>query len=526
MGNQRRVMLIAIGVVIGLIIVAIGGFLILSNGKKPEPTPIENTQPVIDDTEIDEEEIKLIKDEYLGYFGKLAIASEDEMVDEGSIMAGIAITRMWQDIDEKYSNSAYNQDAINNLVNNETENVVENSIDNSTSNTIASSNSSGNVITVTGNSDPNNLLNNQIAEVATSTDSTTVNNDLLPKFPDGTTVISRETDIQNAIFETFGQKLTNLQQILEASWSAGSDESYEAYVIKVDDIARSNGIYTAFFTVCQPSESDFIDGTNLYGLQSYEIEATFQKNENPQYSEYQLSSINVDEIKTPLAYHMTYVDNKYGVMDNNGIVILDAKYSKIVMPNSYMGLFACYTEGSTKPIVLNERGIQQFKDYTSATFITSTAGGESYWVEPGVVLVEQDNYYGLIDYDGNTIYDIEYQNIVPLGYEREKLVLTRGGKQALGDISGKTISDFAYTKIGILGIDFDISVINTPTRKENEVYILGQKEDGTYTILEVIDETTQPTPMSTYAREYQMQIGVWQLALLDGVLPVYTKLQQ
>ena len=61
MRNQRRIILIAIGVVIGLIIVAIGGFLILSNGQKPAPAPVEHVQPVIDDSEISEEEIKIIK---------------------------------------------------------------------------------------------------------------------------------------------------------------------------------------------------------------------------------------------------------------------------------------------------------------------------------------------------------------------------------------------------------------------------------------------------------------------------------
>lgn len=508
MKSQKGINVIAIviGVVIGLIIVGVGGFLMLSNNNKPVQQPAEDLTPVIQNTEILAEEKQKIKEEYLGYFAELALVANDPMIDEASIMAGIAITRMWQDMDEKYSGNVFNQDALNNLISNN----VTNNINNSLSNQI-------NTNTIT------NTLSN-----------TTVDSSLLPKFPDGTTVISRETDIQKAIFETFGQQLENLSQILEASWSTGSDESYNTMVLKLSDITKTNGIYTAIYSVCTPTEDDIANGTNLYGLQSYTIEAKFQQNANPTYSEYQLLSIDVIETITPIAYHLTYSDEKYGVVDNNGTVILDAKYSKVIIPNSYIGLFVCYSEGIETPIILNERGIQQFKEYQTATLIESTAGEESTWNEPGVVLVGQDGYYGLVDFDGNIIYDLIYKNIEPLGYQREKLILTKeNGTKALANIQGEILSDFAYTKIGILGIDFEPAVLVTPDRTQEDVIVMMEKEDytigqtatGTYVIIESVDANAVPVVMSTLAREYQMQIGTnWQLALLDGVIPVYTQI--
>ena len=58
-------------------------------------------------------------------------------------------------------------------------------------------------------------------------------------------------------------------------------------------------------------------------------------------------------------------------------------------------------------------------------------------------------------------------------------------------------------------------------------YIIGQSSAGTYTILET-KNANEPVPaiMNTNAKEYQMTIGTWQLALLDNVIPVYVKQAQ
>ena len=513
MNNQKGISVVAIviGVVVGLIIVGIGGFLMLSDNNKQPQQPNNEIGNVIQNIEILGEEKEIIKDEYLGYFAKLALAKEDQMLDEASIMAGIAITRMWQEMEEEYAGNTFNQDALNNLISNNITNSVDNSLNNSLTNQVNT-----------------NMVTNTVTDTTTDTS-------LLPKFPDGTTVISRQADIQKAIFETFGQQLENLSQILEASWSTGSDETYDTMVLKLDDITKANGIYTAIYTVCTASDSDILSGVNIYGLPAYTIEAKFQQNAAPIYSEYQLLSVDVVEEINPIAYHLTYIDGKYGVIDNNGTVILEAKYSKVVIPNSYIGLFACYTEGVETPLMVNERGIQQFKDYDSAALLQATAGTESSWIEPGVVVVSLDGYYGLIDYDENIIFDAEYKSIEPLGYQREKIVLTKeDGTKALATTDGKILSDFAYTKIGILGVDFETSVLVSGTVTQEEVIAMMEKEDytigqtamGTYATLEKVDANAEPVVMSTLAKSYDMQIGTnWQLALLDGVTPVYTRVE-
>ena len=60
---------------------------------------------------------------------------------------------------------------------------------------------------------------------------------------------------------------------------------------------------------------------------------------------------------------------------------------------------------------------------------------------------------------------------------------------------------------------FDIRVVSTLGISENDL-----------TALEKVDANAEPVVMSTLAKSYDMQIGTnWQLALLDGVTPVYTR---
>lgn len=521
---------IIIGVIIGLIIVAIGGFLILSNGNKKETeTPQIEQEQIEENTEITEEEKKEItaylkKYAYVAIMGQTTTTGTHETMSQEAAMIYMSTSDIEPESDN--INNFNNTNTISNTVNANTLNT--NTIGNTTT---SNTNTIGNTSTLSDNRltmDINSVGNS----VANTVDNTMSNIPTVPNNQTQNILGISENTIQNALFEMFGQKLDNLSQILQTEII--KQDLSEVYITQIQDLNKSNGIYTAVFDSCLVTKADKEAGTNIYGLDSYTIQVKFEKNEDPEYSAYKLSSITITLKTTPIAYHISYVDGKYGIIDNNGIVIIEAKYSKVELPNSYIGLFICYTDDTTQPIMLNERGIQQFKDYDSASLIKATAGTESSWNEDNIVLVEKDGYFGAVDFKENVIYDTEYDEIVPLGYEREKLVLTKNGSKALADTKGNILSDFAYSKIGILGVDFEPSVLVTQTRTQEEVlammqendYILGLGSTGTYTILETKGANDTTPVMSTLAKAYEMTIGTsWQLAVLDNTIPVYVKQQ-
>ena len=522
MKSQSGINMVAviIGVIIGLIIVAVGGFLILSSGNdEPTVPPVTEEQPM-EDNEITEEE-KLPIEEYLEKIAYVAINGELANSAGTTIsqeQAMVYMATMDVEPEEILNGSLNNTNTIgtnNSNSNLPNMNLVSNTVNTNNVNTINTNNLNSNAL--------GNILDNTLGNAVdnTLTNNNTVQQNLLG--------ISEET-VQDALFEMFGQQLDDLAQILQTT--PAQDDIVLPRIIQIEDMTKSNGIYTVVYNACLPTAEDIQKGTNIYGLNQYSIQVKFEKNDDPVYSDYKLSSMNVISQTTPIAYHISYVDGKYGVIDNNGIVIIEAKYSRVVLPNSYVGLFICYTDDTTPPVFLNERGVTQFKDYDSASLIQATSDSEATWYEDNIILVQKDGFYGAVDYKGQVIYDVEYQAIEPLGYEREKLVLTKDGAQALADTHGNILSDFAYTEIGILGVDFDSTVLVTPTRTQEQViemmqqndYIIGQSAAGTYTILET-KSANEPVPaiMSTNAKEYQMTIGTWQLALLDNVIPVYVK---
>ena len=505
---------IIIGVVIGLVIVGIGGFLMLSDNE-PKTPPVENKPPVVEDTEITAEEQSKIR-EFLSKIAYVAIASENSTALTSTIteehamiyMATMGIEK--EDLEESTNTGAQNSGINMDLTVPQNNTVQDTNILNNIQNTV--DNTIGNAV---GNTVQNTIIN----------ENTVMQNRL---------GISEDT-IQDALFEMFGQQLDNLPTILQ-----GITEQQDLVlpqITELEEVSKSNGIYTAVYSACPMTLADQTNGTNIYGLDSYSIQVKFEKNEAPEYSDYKMSSMTVLSKTTPIAYHISYVADvaKYGVIDNNGTVIINAQYSKVVIPNSYVGLFFCYTDDQTPPVILNERGIEQFKDYQSVEQIQGTAGSEGTWNEVNILKVLQEGYYGAVDYKGNVIYEPEYEEIVPLGYEREKLVLTQDGLQALADIHGNILSDFAYAKIGILGIDFDSTVLVSQTVTQDQIltmmqqndYIVGQTSAGTYEILETKPATQETPIMSTLAKEYTMTIGTaWQLAILDEVIPVYVKQSQ
>lgn len=506
---------IIIDVVIGLVIVAIGGYLILANGsakKNTTPTPeTEQGQEVI--TEITAKEKTEIK-EYLKKFAYVAIMGETESTQTHETMSqDVAMIYMaTENIDVTYSTI---QDTNANTSNTNTTTLNESSATNTVEDDRITMNIGNTTQSNTTATESNTLSNTTSSNLTTTTNTQTQN-------PFGIS----ETEIQNAVFEMFGQKLDNLSQIL--SEVSTEHEISEVNITQMQDIAKSNDIYTALFNVCILTKEQKQAGININGLNSYTIQAKFEKNDNPKYSEYKLSSINITTKTVPTAYHESYVNEKCGVIDNNGIVVLEAKYKKIEIPNSYIGLFICYTDDNSKPTILNEKGIEQFTDYDSATLITATGENGITWNENNVMIVEKDGYYGVTDFKGNIIYDVEYEEIKPLGYQVNRLVLTKNGKQALADTEGNFISGFEYSKIGILGVDFETSAMVTSTRTEEQVlalmqtndYTLGLSSTGTYYILETEGVNEEEPIMNTFANSYDLTLGTsWQLVALATDTP-------
>jgi len=177
-------------------------------------------------------------------------------------------------------------------------------------------------------------------------------------------------------------------------------------------------------------------------------------------------------------YFVINKDNKWGVIDNNSKTIIYPTYEDaIIIPNNKKPIFICtydtnYEDGSYKTKVLDAKGKTIFKDYDKVLALENYDENNNIWYEENVLLVEKDGKYGLINFDGKEILDIDYDKIYTLKGVKNTLITVKDQKLGIVDDTGHEIVPNEYQEIKSLGKDTKEYIV-----KQNDKY-------GIYNILE------------------------------------------
>ena len=113
----------------------------------------------------------------------------------------------------------------------------------------------------------------------------------------------------------------------------------------------------------------------------------------------------IEEISN-FKYYIFKDNNLYGVIDENGEVILEAYYDKIIIPNPSIDLFACY-KGEKANIInsKNEIILDKF-DSVEPIKLKNVANTLSY--EKSVLKYQKEEKNELKDFDGKIITNNDY----------------------------------------------------------------------------------------------------------------------
>ena len=527
--------LIIIIVLVILLIIGVVAFILLNNNSNNEQQPPAqedlNTMGVLQDTDttITLEEKNDIKYNYLDKVSILIsnmystqqeniVETAMRFVQDPNVDSTETVTGN-QNTVVNTNNVIGNTDLNNTLTNGNTTNNISNNTNALSDNTNSVNNISN--TNITGGNTADGSLNGGL----TSLDLNTQAN-----------ANAQIENVQKAISEITNESVENVGTLM--SQLNSSNSILKAYVTDIISISKENGVYDVTYKVCWPIEDNMkyyktMDKMNTAAvdrLESTTVNITFTKNMDYEYSKYKIQSITEVEKTTPVCYYLSYVNNKFGVIDEKGNVVIDNTYDWIDIPNNYKDIFVCKTGEITT--VLNKDGQQLYTEYPNISVIQSSQGGNSMWYEKDFLVFEQDGKYGAIDYDGFVVYEPIYDKIEPLYYIEGRLILTENGKQALGDITGKIISNFKYTKIGLLGGQFEISSMVNSQRTQEQVvqmmetgdYILGQDVDN-------VIETIQIIPVGDVAGDfadlpqinYNAAINEWQLRSLDNKYLLYIR---
>ena len=147
------------------------------------------------------------------------------------------------------------------------------------------------------------------------------------------------------------------------------------------------------------------------------------------------------DVSTLTTYISVLENDKWGVIDNKGNIILDIIYDEmVVIPNKTQDVFVCtYNVNSDKETfntkVLNDEKKQILTEFEMVTAIENT-DGSNVWYEDNILKFEKNGKIGLIDFDGKKVAEPEYDNIYALPGVKDTLIIEKNGKKGL--INNKT----------------------------------------------------------------------------------------
>ena len=139
-------------------------------------------------------------------------------------------------------------------------------------------------------------------------------------------------------------------------------------------------------------------------------------------------------------------NDKYGVMDRDGNIITEAKFTKIEIPNPEKDVFICY-ESEDKSIVLNSSNQVLFKEYSKIEPIKLKNIASTLSYEKSALKYEKDGLYGLIDFNGKELTKNEYSAIENLQSTEGKFLVSKDSKFGVINSNGAKLVDTKYDKV-------------------------------------------------------------------------------
>ena len=129
----------------------------------------------------------------------------------------------------------------------------------------------------------------------------------------------------------------------------------------------------------------------------------------------------IEEI-TDFKYSILIKNGKYGVIDKQANIIIEANYDAIQIPNPSKPIFICMGEYNAeqkkyKTTVLNDKGETIFPEYENIQAIPLDTGIEEVPYEKSVLQYSQNGKYGLIDFNGKKITEPIYDKISSINYK-------------------------------------------------------------------------------------------------------------
>lgn len=144
-------------------------------------------------------------------------------------------------------------------------------------------------------------------------------------------------------------------------------------------------------------------------------------------------------------YYIYRENEQFGIIDKDGKIIIEAKYSNIVLPNPQKDVFICYN--GNEPEVLNSKNEKMFTEYKEVEPIKLKSVASTLSYEKDTLIYRIDKLYGIINFEGKKITKDIYDSIENLQPTEGKLLVSKDDKYGVIDVNGNNLVKIEYDKI-------------------------------------------------------------------------------
>lgn len=186
------------------------------------------------------------------------------------------------------------------------------------------------------------------------------------------------------------------------------------------------------------------------------------------------SSYSVEKVEEE-KYFLLSSDNKFGVIDSEGNIVIKPQYYSVHIPNPSKPIFVCYynynSDTDYKTKVINANGTEIFTKYPNLDTISLSNITTTMLYEKSLLKYKNNGKYGLINLEGKVITAADYDSIEGLSCKEGELLAKKDGKFGVINNKGAEIIKFEYDYIS--GDEYY-------TEKDGykySGYIIGNKEE-------------------------------------------------
>lgn len=151
-------------------------------------------------------------------------------------------------------------------------------------------------------------------------------------------------------------------------------------------------------------------------------------------------------------YHIINKEDRYGVIDRQGNIIVEPIYDIVQIPNPSKDVFVCMYDYSIeekeyKVKVFNKESEQIYKEYANIQGIQTETTYDGIPYEKSVLKYKANGKYGLLSIDGKEITKPVYEQISAITYKEGMLLVKQGEQSGVINMNGKQVIPVEYESI-------------------------------------------------------------------------------